>query len=595
MSTPVPVTRREVRPATPATPAAPPSDTERSVSTTSAGLADAERGWREQTHAPHIARQGERQAEFTTQALHWPVEPLYTPLDLERTGFDYLRDLGFPGQYPYTRGTEPNGHRTRLWTMAQVTGFGRGQDWAKRARFMLDQGLTGLILEHDLPTTNGYDSDHPLVSGEVGRAGLAIDAVQDVEAALDVPFDKLKYLMSVCNAPQPVNLAMIIAALERKGVDPRSFTLHMVNGILIEYICVGRYIYPPKHGLRIATDVIEYVVRHHPNWMPLSIIGAQLYAARANPVQELAFSMAIAAQYLDAAIERGIDVDTLAPYFHFVTGVDMDFFESVCKLRVYRKLWARMLRERYGAKRPESLKIRIMTSPGTMSLTLQQPLNNVSRLSMMALACALGGAGEAMTTPLHDEAHALPSEDAIRVGAAIQHIVAHETGVADTVDPLAGSYYVESLTKRMEDAALAEMAKIDAMGGTLKAIELGYFQRVLGHEQFDRNRAIEEGRRKLVGVNHLAIADEQREIDIFRLDPVVEDTQVARVQKLRAERDSARVQTLLEAVRTAARDGSNLVPPILDAVRADATHGELCDAMRDVFGIHSPDAQTSGV
>ena len=217
------------------------------------------------------------------------------------------------------------------------------------------------------------------------------------------------------------------------------------------------------------------------------------------------------------------------------------------------------------------------------------------RWSMMALACALGGAGEAMTTPLHDEAHALPSEDAIRVGAAIQHIVAHETGVADTVDPLAGSYYVESLTKRMEDAALAEMAKIDAMGGTLRAIELGYFQRVLGHEQFDRNRAIEEGRRKLVGVNHLAIADEQREIDIFRLDPVVEDTQVARVQKLRAERDSARVQTLLEAVRTAARDGSNLVPPILEAVRADATHGEICDAMRDVFGIHSPDAQTSGV
>jgi methylmalonyl-CoA mutase N-terminal domain/subunit len=562
---------------------------------TSSELERALHEWQADVRGPNVAKHGERSSEFTTQALHWPVAPLYTPLDLEAAGFDYAKDLGFPGQYPYTRGTEPNGHRTRLWTMAQVTGFGRGQDWAKRARFMLEQGLQGLILEHDLPTTNGYDSDNPLVAGEVGRAGLAIDALPDVEAALDVPFDKLKYLMSVCNAPQPVNLAMILAALERKGVDPRTFTLHMVNGILIEYICVGRYIYPPKHGLRIATDVIEHVVRHHPNWMPISIIGAQLYAARANPVQELAWSMAIAAQYIDATLERGIDIDTLAPYFHFVTGVDMDFFEAVCKLRVYRKLWARMLRERYGAKKPESLKIRIMSSPGTMSLTLQQPLNNISRLSMMALACALGGAGEAMTTPLHDEAHALPSEDAIRVGAAIQHIVAHETGVVDTIDPLAGSYYIESLTKRMEDAALAEMAKIEAMGGTLAAIEQGYFQRALGHEQFERNRALENGTRKLVGVNHLAVEAERREIDLFRLDSSTEQQQIERLRKLRAERDAARVTAALAGVRTAAADGTNLVVPILEAVRAHATHGEICDAMRDVFGVHSPDAQTCGV
>jgi methylmalonyl-CoA mutase N-terminal domain/subunit len=455
--------------------------------------------------------------------------------------------------------------------------------------------LQGLILEHDLPTTNGYDSDNPLVAGEVGRAGMAIDTLADIEAALDLPFDKLKYLMSVCNAPQPVNLAMILAALENKGVDPRTFTLHMVNGILIEYTCVGRYIYPPKHGLRIATDVIEYVVRNHPNWMPLSIISAQIYAARGNPVQELAFSMAIALEYMDAAIARGLDVDTLAPYFHFVTGVDMDFFEAVCKLRAYRKVWARLIGERYGTTRPESLRLRIMSSPGTMSLTLQQPLNNISRLSIMALACALGGAGETMTTPLHDEAHALPAEEAIRVGAAIQHIVAHETGAGDTVDPLAGSYYVEHLTRRIEDAVLAEIAKIDAMGGALAAIERGYFQRELGREQYERNRELETGARTLVGVNHLVTDEQRREIDIFRLDDDTERRQVERLQKLRAGRDNARVTEALAGVREAAAGTANLVPPILAAVRANATHGEICDAMRDVFGVHHPDSQTSGV
>jgi methylmalonyl-CoA mutase, N-terminal domain len=551
--------------------------------------------WRETTLAADVASRGLRRAEFHTQAMRWPVKDLYTPLDLEQIGFDYLRDVGFPGQAPYTRGTQANGNRSKLWTMAQVTGFGTGQDWARRARYMLDQGLQGLILEHDLPTTNGYDSDNPLVAGEVGRAGLAIDTLADLEAALDLPFDKLKYLMSVCNAPQPVNLAMILAALENKGVDPRSFTLHMVNGILIEYTCVGRYIYPPKHGLRIATDVVEYVVRNHPNWMPLSIISAQIYAARGNPVQELAFSMAIALEYMDAALARGLDVDTLAPYFHFVTGVDMDFFEAACKLRAYRKVWARLIGERYGTASPQSLRLRIMSSPGTMSLTLQQPLNNISRLSIMALACALGGAGETMTTPLHDEAHALPAEEAIRVGAAIQHIVAHETGAADTVDPLAGSYYVEHLTRRIEDEVLAELAKIDAMGGALAAIERGYFQRELGREQFERNRELESGARTLVGVNHLTVEEERREIDIFRLDDDTERRQIERLRALRAGRDNARVVAALDAVREAAAGTANLVPPILAAVRADATHGEICDAMRDVFGVHHPDSQTSGV
>ena len=552
--------------------------------------------WEAQTRGPFVAANPERRDPFVTQALKWPIKPLYTPADLSAVGFDYLKDVGFPGEYPYTRSTKPNGHRSGFWTMTQVTGFGKGEDWARRARYMLDQGLSGLILEYDLATTNGYDSDDPMVEGEVGRAGMALDSLEDLEKAFDLPFDKLKYLMSVCNAPQPVNLAMIIAALEKKGVDPKDFVLHIVNGILIEYTCVGRYIYPPEHGLRIATDAIEYIIRNHPNWAPLSIISAQLQPAKANPVQEIAFSLAICCAYIDATLERGFDIDTIAPYLnHFVVNVDMDFFEGICKLRAFRKCWARLMRERYGATKPEALKIRLMTSPTTIALTLQQPLNNIGRLAVMATACALGGAGENMTTPLHDEAHSLPAEEAIRVGAALQHIVAHETGVAETIDPLAGSYYVETLTKQIEDAAFAELEKVFTMGGAVKAIETGYFQRALGREQYERNKDIEEGRRKWIGVNHLVLPEEKREIEIFRLDEGMEEQQIAKVQGLRARRDQAAVDAALEKVRQAARNGDNLVPVCLEAVKLYATHGELCNAMRDVFGVHTPDSQLAGV
>jgi methylmalonyl-CoA mutase N-terminal domain/subunit len=550
--------------------------------------------WRRETLAPALAR-GERLPRFETQALHWPVERLYTPADLEAIGFDYLRDVGFPGQYPYTRGTEANGYRESLWAMTQVTGFGTGEEWAKRARFMLDQGLSGLIIEYDLPTTNGLDSDHPLAAGEVGRAGTAIDTLADMEAALDFPFEGLRHLTSVCNGPQPVNLAMILAALEKKGVDPASFTLQMPNAILIEYTCVGRYIFPPEHGLRIATDVIEYVIRHHPKWLPISVVSAQLYAARANPVQELAFSFAIAREYLDSVLARGFSVDQVAPYFSFITGVDMDFFEAVAKLRAYRKLWARILKERYGATTPEALKLKLMASPGTMSLTLQQPLNNIARLAIQLLACALGGGGQVMTTPLHDEAHALPSEEAIAVGAAIQQIVAHESGAADSVDPLAGSYRVELMTRQIEDAVLAELQKIEAMGGALAAIRSGYFQRELAREQFERNRALETGERKLVGVNLGARAGEKRSIEIFRQDDSSERRQIERLRQLKARRDPQKLADALERVREAACGGENLVPPILEAVKLYATQGEICDVLREVFGSYTPDSLSAGV
>jgi methylmalonyl-CoA mutase N-terminal domain/subunit len=564
------------------------------LASTAESAAEAQAKWEKEVREPYLAAHPER-ADFRTQSMRWPVEPVYTPAHLDAIGFDYLEDVGFPGQYPYTRGVRPNGHRSNLWTMSQVTGFGNGEAWSKRARYMLDQGLEALILEYDLPTTNGYDSDDPIVEGEVGRAGMAVDSLEDVEKAFDLPFEKLKYLMSVCNAPQPVNLSMVITALERRGVDPSDLVVSITNGILIEYTCVGRYIYPPEHGLRIAIDCMEYMIRNYPTWMPLSIISSQLQPAKANPVQEIAFSLTIAMAYLDELLKRGFTIDEVAPYVNFVINLDMDFFEGICKLRAYRKAWARLMKERYGATRPEAMQIRMTTSPTTTALTLQQPLNNIGRLAIMATACALAGAGESMTTPLHDEAHSLPAEEAIRVGAAIQHIVAHETGVADTVDPLAGSYYVESLTKRLEDESFEEIEKILEMGGAVRAIETGYFQRALGREQYERNKDIEEGRRKWVGVNHLVAPEKKREIEIFRLGEDVEDKEVEKVRKLRATRDNDKVEQALEQVREAARSGTNLMPPCLEAVKVLATHGEICNAMRDVFGVHTSNSQLGGV
>ncbi|MEO1914273.1 MAG: methylmalonyl-CoA mutase family protein [Myxococcales bacterium] len=551
--------------------------------------------WETETLAPALESAPERKEKFRTQALKWDVNRLYSPRDLEAIDFDFNRDVGFPGEFPYTRGTDPNGYRSRLWTMAQVTGFGTGEDWATRADYMLEQGLDGLIIEYDLPTTNGLDSDHPLAAGEVGRAGVAIDSLEDMERTLSFDFSKLKHLTSVCNGPQPVNLAMIIAAIEKKGIDPASFTLQMPNAILIEYTCVGRYIYPPEHGLRVATDVIEYTIRNQPHWVPIAVVSAQLYAARANPVQELAFGFSIAMEYLDSVLKRGLTIDEVAPYFSFITGVDMDFFEAIGKLRAYRKVWARLLTERYGAKGEDSLRLKLMSSPGTMSMTLQQPLNNISRLSMQMLSCVLGGGAQTMTSPLHDEAHALPSEEAIAVGAAIQNIVAHESGTADTIDPLAGSYYVESMTRRIEDAVMAEIEKIDAMGGALEAIKTGYFQRELAREQFDRNKEIEDGSRKLVGVNHLAKDDEERQIELFALDPGSEQRQIERLEALRERRDNTKVDAALGRVRAAAETDENLMPSILEAVKVLATQGEICDVLREAFGVYTPDSLTSGV
>lgn len=559
---------------------------------TDAGGTDEYTLWRTQYYEPAIAESGERKPQFRTQSLRWDVKPLYTREDLDAIGFEESADLPMPGVYPYTRETNPAGYRADLWAMTQVTGFGRAEDSAKRWDYMLNQGLDSIIIEFDLPTTNGYDSDNPLCRGEVGRAGMALDTLYDMEEALNFPLEKLKNITSVCNAPQPVNLAMLIKALEKRGADLDSIRLMMPNTILVEYTCVGRYIYPPKHGLRIACDVIEYCMKHHPNWLPLSVVGAQIYAARGNPVQEIAFSFAMARDYIDEILARGYSIDEVAPYVSFITGIDMDFFEAIGKIRAYRKVWARLMKETYGAQSEDSLKIKLMSSPGTMSMALQQPLNNIARLGIQMLACALGGGAHTINTPLYDEAHALPSEDAITIGANIHHIVAQETGVADTIDPLGGSYYVEYMTKKIEDAVFEELEKIEAMGGALGAIESGYFQTQLAEEQCAMNADLHSGERKFVGVNYRVREEKQRQIEIFRHDEEAEQRQIERLQQIKAERDNDAVARALEGVRQAARDGVNLVEPIIAAVEVYATHGEICDAMRDVFGEYDPNALT---
>ncbi|MFT5575341.1 MAG: methylmalonyl-CoA mutase N-terminal domain/subunit [Bermanella sp.] len=553
---------------------------------------DANLLWKTQYYEPAVADSGERKTSFKTQSLRWDIKPVYTQQDLDEIGFDPALDLGMPGTFPFTRETRPAGYRADLWAMTQVSGFGCAEDSAKRWEYMVNQGLDSIIIEYDLPTTNGYDSDNPLCRGEVGRAGMALDTLQDMEEALNFPLEKLKNITSVCNAPQPVNLAMLIKALQRKGKKLEDIRLMMPNTILVEYTCVGRYIYPPKDGLRLACDVIEYCMKNHPNWLPLNVVGAQIYAARGNPVQEIAYSFAMARAYIDELITRGYTIDEIAPYVSFITGIDMDFFEAIGKLRAYRKVWARLMRETYGAKSDEACKLQLMSSPGTMSMALQQPMNNIARLGIEMLACAIGGGAHTINTPLYDEAHALPSEEAITIGANIHHIVAQESGVADTIDPLAGSYYVEYMTKRLEDAVFVEMAKIEAMGGALGAIEVGYFQSQLAEEQIAMNTDFHSGERKFVGVNYLVKEDKKRQIEIFRHDEEAEQRQIDRLNKVKAQRDNEAVEKVLEKVRAAARGNTNMVEPMLEAVELYATHGELCDAMRDVFGEHDPNALT---
>ena len=500
-------------------------------------------------------------------------------------GWDPDVDLGFPGTVPFTRGIQPTMYRGRLWTMRQYAGFGTAAESNRRYRYLLAQGVTGLSVAFDLPTQMGYDSDHPLAQGEVGRVGVAIDSLEDMAELFDgIPLDRVSTSMTI-NSTAIILLALYVAVARRQGVPESALAGTVQNDILKEYVARGTYIYPPRASLRIVTDIFAFCERTLPNWNSISISGYHIRETGATAVQEVAFTFANAIAYLEAAVRAGLDVDGFGQRISFFFNAHNDFCEEIAKYRAARRLWARIMRDRFGATNPRAQQLRFHTQTAGSTLTAQQPDNNIVRVALQALAAVLGG-----TQSLHcngrDEALALPTEESARVALRTQQIIASESGVANTVDPVAGSYFIESLTSRIEEDARALIARIDETGGTLAAIEQGFIQREIQESAYRAQLAIDAGESVVVGMNQFRTEEEQP-IEVLRIDPEIESRQIARVAAVRAARDAGAWQRAIEAVGRAARGTGNLVPVIVDAVEAHATVGEIADALRSVFGEHT--------
>ncbi|MER3544655.1 MAG: methylmalonyl-CoA mutase [Chloroflexota bacterium] len=546
-----------------------------------AELAEARERWEETTLQRSLARTPEWRQTFITTSGE-PVERLYTPLEV--ADLDYLRDLGLPGEYPFTRGIHPTMHRGRLWTMRMFAGFGTAEETNARLKYLLEQGETGLSVAFDLPTLMGYDTDAPESLGEFGKCGVAVSSLQDMEILFDgIPLDRVTTSMTI-NSPAAIIWAMYIATAEKQGVPWDQLGGTIQNDILKEYIAQKEYIFPPEPSMRLVIDTIEFGARYLPKWNPISISGYHIREAGATAAQELAFTLADGMEYVRWALKRGLDIDDFAPRLSFFFNAHNDFFEEIAKFRAARRIWAREMRYTFGARNPRSWWLRFHTQTAGVSLTAQQPENNIVRVAIQALAAILGGT-QSLHTNSMDEALALPSEKAVTIALRTQQILAHESGVANTVDPLGGSFFVEAMTNRMEAAAYEYFRKIEALGGVLPAIEAGFFQREIAESAYRYQREIDEHERIIVGVNDY-IVDEPITIPILQMDPEGERRQIARLQKLRLERDNERVTQTLEALRTAAQGNANLMPFILDAVRAYATLGEITGVLRSVFGVY---------
>ncbi|MBX6377504.1 MAG: methylmalonyl-CoA mutase family protein, partial [Clostridia bacterium] len=537
--------------------------------------------------APRVQRAHERKADFRTLS-GLPVKALYTPADV--ADLDYERDLGQPGEYPFTRGIYPNMYRGRLWTMRQYAGYATAEESNRRYKYLLAQGQTGLSVAFDLPTQIGYDSDDPMAQGEVGKVGVAIDSLEDMEALFEgIPLDQVSTSMTI-NAPAAVLLAMYIAVAEKQGVPAERLAGTIQNDILKEYAARGTYIFPPAPSMRLITDVFAYCARHVPRWNTISISGYHMREAGCTAVQEVAFTLANGIAYVQAAIDAGLAVDDFAPQLSFFFNAQMDFLEEIAKFRAARRLWARIMKERFGARDPRSLMLRFHTQTAGASLTAQQPENNVVRTAIEALAAVLGGTQSLHTNSL-DEALGLPTERSVRIALRTQQIIAHEAGVTETVDPLAGSYYVEHLTRRIEVEAERYIERIDQLGGAVRAIELGFVQREIQESAYRYQMEVERGERIVVGVNAFTV-EEEEPAEILRVDPAVAERQKEKLAALRARRDGAAVATALERLRQAARDPrDNLMPHILHAVKVYATLGEICNTLRAEWGEYRPPAE----
>jgi len=542
-------------------------------------LRDQREKWTKTTLQKTLKAHPERRKTFVTTSSV-PIERLYTPLDVGDV--DYVRDLGFPGEYPFTRGVHATMYRGRLWTMRMFAGFGTAEETNARYKYLLEHGETGLSVAFDMPTLYGYDTDDPLAAGEFGKCGVAVSSLADMEILFDgLPVDKITTSMTI-NSPAAVIWAMYIVAAEKRGIPMEVLGGTIQNDILKEYIAQKEYIFPPEPSMRLVVDTFEFGAKHLPKWNTISISGYHIREAGATAVQELAFTLADGMEYVRWGIERGLDVDAFAPRLSFFFNSHNDFFEEIAKFRAARRIWAREMRETFGAKNPRSWWMRFHTQTAGCSLTAQQPENNIVRTAIQALAAVLGGT-QSLHTNSMDEALALPSEKAVTIALRTQQIIAHESGVTNTVDPLGGSFFVEALTNRTEAAVYEYFRRIEALGGVIPAIERGFFQRELAESAYRYQREIDRHERTIVGVNEYVL-DEPLAIPLLQMDPEGERRQIARLQRVRAERDNQAVTERLAALETAARGTENLMPFILDAVRAYATLGEICGVFRKVFG-----------
>ena len=543
------------------------------------GIREKKEQWERTTLKDVLDKAKERKPEFRTLS-GLPLDPLYTPADQE--GDAYESRIGFPGEYPFTRGIQPNMYRGRLWTMRQYAGFGSAEDTNKRYRYLLEQGQTGLSVAFDLPTQMGYDSDHPLAMGEVGKVGVAIDSLEDAERLFDaIPLAKVSTSMTI-NSTAAILLAMYMSVAEKQGAEPAGLMGTIQNDVLKEYIARGTYIFPPKESMRIITDIFSFCNRDLPRWNMISISGYHIREAGSTAVQEIAFTLADGIAYVDAAVQAGLDVDRFGARLSFFFNVHNDFLEEVAKFRAARRLWARIMKERFGAKNPRSMMLRFHTQTAGCSLTAQQPENNIVRVTLQALASVLGGT-QSLHTNSMDEALALPGDKAVRIALRTQQVIAFESGVTHAVDPLGGSYLIEHLTDELERKAEAYIAKIDEMGGMVRAIEEGYVQREIQDSAYQYQLQVEKGEEVVVGVNRFEIEEEPQE-NLLAVDPEVGRKQVERLAALKARRDNDHVARALATLEKTARGTDNLMPPILEAVRGYATLGEISDTLRGVFG-----------
>lgn len=536
--------------------------------------------WEEHVLKPALSVVNERRESFESRS-GLPIERVYGPKEWNPETF--CSNVGMPGEYPYTRGIGPLGYREKLWVMGQYSGFGTAEDTNKRFKYLIEQGQTGFSIALDLPTQIGWDSDDPMAEGEVGKVGVAIDTLDDFERLMDgIDLTKVRQIRTLANSIGPIMAAMFIALAHKRVIDPNSFSVLFQNDSIKEYPARGTWIFPPSAALKLSCDVIEYTARHLPNWNPLQFCGAHYRESGATAIQELAFAFAGAIAYIEETKRRGLEVDDFAGSFYLFVYVHTDFLEEVAKLRAGRRIWAKMMKERYGCKQDDTAKLNIFVWLGGSSLTAQQPLNNIVRVAIQALAATMGGV-QTLAAASYDEALSIPSEQAAMVALRTQQIVAFEAGVANTVDPLGGSFAIEALTDKFEEEVMVELAKIEAMGGATVAVDQGYFTDSLTESSFRWHQQVERKEKTVVGVNEFTI-EEETETEIFSNDPTVEQRQRERLQAVRDRRDANRVKTALAAVRAAAERGDNLIPTLVDAVEAYASIGEICGELRTVYG-----------